>query len=617
MLSQSAYFSLLAAALPPPPAPTHLVLAPAADSRNQVQLSWTDNTFGVTVHRVEYSTDNFVTPGVEVAVTNIQTYTHTAPTLTAERHYYRVLAIGNPIGATANIAGVLLNMRMQWSLDFSSWSDSIGAYALTGNGGITTALGKVGNGAACVSATGRYLNLASNSLIQSGDTTWALGMWVKLSSLAGYPALASKRSLGNPGWILFLNSATGQVGFQTGATILYNSTTIAVDMWYYVVMAHDAATDTKTLSINAVASTASTGGAAPPTNSAALMLGKDGEDGAANLDGIIDEPSWWFGRVPTSGQIDSIYNAGIGNFYPYPAGVLPSPTNLTLTPPSAFLYQVQVEWDEDVPFSVNTQVEYSVDNFVTQGIPIGLTNTQSYLHLLPIMGAVRYYYRIRLVSFVGVSEWVSTSIHHFRLQCQGDWSFDTTSWTDAVAGNNFTGYNGITIEPGIVGNAARMTMNEQRYLARNANAGLATSGSFSFSFWLYTHSLAGYNELLEWRSSGNWVLYAFAGSWRMHGSNVFDFAQIPSTGTWQHFYMDYDHVASTMSLCIDNGAMSTISVGTPAICASSGPIYIGRYDAANASFSDARLDNMRFMGRTLSVAQRTDDFANKPAHPYP
>lgn len=206
----------------------------------------------------------------------------------------------------------LTNLISHWALD--DLSDAHGENALTNNGGVAFADGKLDDGAT-FDGDDDSLSCASNAGLAVDDESFTFCAWVKSSNLSLPNAVAGKwSSPGAPEWNLTLSSTSARLA---GPSASVDSDLDAFDtgVWYFLCAWYDHAGQTLNVQVNggAVASAAS-GGSITATE-ADFVIG-DVASGIDPMVGQIDSASFWK-RVLTADERAELYNGGDGLAYPF------------------------------------------------------------------------------------------------------------------------------------------------------------------------------------------------------------------------------------------------------------------------------------------------------------
>jgi hypothetical protein len=221
------------------------------------------------------------------------------------------------------------NLVAYWSLEEASGSrvDAHGANDLTDNNTVTSATGKVGDGASFARANSESLTIADNTDLSMGDVDFTIACWVYLADLNDYSALVTKDDAGaNREYILYYDDAVSRISFGiwsgaggAGNAEISGTTfgTPSTATWHFVVARHDATANTISICVNdgGVNSTSHSGGAY--NGSAQFALGRFG--GGLYHNGRMDEVGIWK-RALSGAEITELYNAGSGRDYTYVSG---------------------------------------------------------------------------------------------------------------------------------------------------------------------------------------------------------------------------------------------------------------------------------------------------------
>lgn len=234
-----------------------------------------------------------------------------------------------PLGDMAN------GVQAYWALEEASGNraDSIGSHTLVDNNTVTSGTGIIGTAASFASANNEYLSVADSSGLRiAGD--FAISMWINPTALAdGLMYLASKRTSGEGGWILYAltNMASGGSlvvfgGYDASNNFASGSkfTVLASGVWTHIVGLYKTASPAAFRVIvngeddQITAPFANTNGVDPAGGTAPLHLGASNTpDGYFN--GLMDEVVIW-NRMITASDATDIYNGGNGLTYPWYKG---------------------------------------------------------------------------------------------------------------------------------------------------------------------------------------------------------------------------------------------------------------------------------------------------------
>lgn len=220
------------------------------------------------------------------------------------------------------------NLVAHWKLEEVSGSraDSVGANTLTDVNTVTQAVGKQGSCASFTAASLEALTCADNAAVSTGNVDWTFACWFFTGTFASFGCLASKgwtaAGTVNAEWILYVDTSASNkpfFGVCSGTTTGGVQSTVAcvISTWYYVAVWHDSVNDRIGISVNGTATTATH---APGINDGTLSfkLGADEVSHGLYWGGRIDEASLWK-RVVDSVDLATLYNAGAGLAFPWPA----------------------------------------------------------------------------------------------------------------------------------------------------------------------------------------------------------------------------------------------------------------------------------------------------------
>jgi hypothetical protein len=249
-----------------------------------------------------------------------------------------------------------------WKLDEASGtrSDSVGSNNLTDNNTVGQAIGKVGSAAQFNSASSRYLSIADNASLSTGDIDFTWSGWVYLDSKTTNRVFVHKGSGVSNGqyeYLLFYNSTANRFRFAAsnsgGAEGIVNANTLgspSIATWYFIVAWHDSVANTVNIQVNdgTVDSVSYSGGA--QDSSSALNIGRANASGLP-MDGRIDAVGFWK-RTLTTAERTELYNSGLGVEYPFGPPPDPAPTITSVSADkSDGTYGVGEVIDIDVTFS--------------------------------------------------------------------------------------------------------------------------------------------------------------------------------------------------------------------------------------------------------------------------
>lgn len=216
-----------------------------------------------------------------------------------------------------------------WEMNEAS-GNALGSHAskdMTDNNSVGAATGKVAGGRDFEDTSNHFFSRTSEAALQMGDidATWVF--WYKPES-SGAGALINKdnitsareysiiHSASNKPQIFVFNGATGVIGNKAHSQTLSNGT------WYLIAAYHSATDNEVGISVGGGAyETVATSGAAG-TTTRPLWFG-DREATSINLDGILDEKSYWKTKLSLD-NLEWFLNSGNGRSYN--ALITPTPT---------------------------------------------------------------------------------------------------------------------------------------------------------------------------------------------------------------------------------------------------------------------------------------------------
>lgn len=216
------------------------------------------------------------------------------------------------------------NLVAYWKMNESSGNrnDSIGGSTLTSINAPLSTAGKKGNAARFFSASSRYFISTDNAALSTGDISFTLAGWMYLASRTASQAVLAKyqtatvreywlgfdATLNRIVWNIY-NAAGTRVGNVTANNFGGpNSAT-----WYFVIVEHNAANDTLSISINNGTPNSAAMTGVPADTAADFRIGYD-NSGANYMDGNVDEWGMWK-RLLTAQEKADLYNGSSANTY--------------------------------------------------------------------------------------------------------------------------------------------------------------------------------------------------------------------------------------------------------------------------------------------------------------
>jgi len=210
-----------------------------------------------------------------------------------------------------------------WKLDEASGNalDSLGSNTLTDTNTVTSATGLVYSTArSFASASSEYLNIADNAALSTGDIDFWFSGWFYLNSspnTSGYDILGKWDVASNSEYFLELYTATSQVHFRWGVSSngtsatgdLDNIETVANTTWHFFACWHDSVANQTGYRLNSQTRTLSYS-AGVRDGTSAFTIGR--AITTRYFDGRIGPVMMGKGYIPTSDELDFLYNNGLG-----------------------------------------------------------------------------------------------------------------------------------------------------------------------------------------------------------------------------------------------------------------------------------------------------------------
>ncbi|MGQ0628382.1 MAG: LamG-like jellyroll fold domain-containing protein [Phycisphaerales bacterium] len=196
--------------------------------------------------------------------------------------------------------------------------------------------------------------------------------------------------------------------------------------------------------------------------------------------------------------------------------------------------------------------------------------------------------------------------------CQGllaQWTFDAGNFTDLSGNGHNLAPTGVTLRPGIAGDAVRTTDTPQAFLQTPNATLLNPSTGITLSAWVRDSAPGSGNEPIIDKGAPTHSSPFYQYHLGVASDFLFDLAingtrrtvrgGDASPGTWRHVVGTYN--GAVMRLYVDGVQISSLNVsGT--ITAYTRPVFIGRFgNLSNAT--DATIDEVRIYGRALSAAE--------------
>ncbi|MBI3319454.1 MAG: LamG domain-containing protein [Candidatus Omnitrophica bacterium] len=209
------------------------------------------------------------------------------------------------------------------------------------------------------------------------------------------------------------------------------------------------------------------------------------------------------------------------------------------------------------------------------------------------------------------------------------WKLDESSGTraDSKGTNTLTDHNTVAQTTGKVGNAAQLTAANSHYLSHASNTDLQLGNiDWTMCAWFYVNSLGTNTELLSKRnaatatneyelrinSSNHAAIFQYNG-----GSGIVravGAGETFSTGTWYFVVAWHDATAHTLSIQVNNGAVSSDNTaGTPGTTTQ--PFLIGA-QSEPSNFFDGRIDEVGLWKKVLTAQERADLYNGGQGNTY-
>lgn len=188
--------------------------------------------------------------------------------------------------------------------------------------GATYGTGLVGQAFLLDESQDQYVNLGNDpSLHLSAGGDFSMEAWVKFNSLSDDMSILDKMAapsgVNSDGWRL-LKQRDGRFWFCLGggsntcgarAFTLFSLSTVSTGTWYHVAAVVDAASGTFSLYVDGALQETQPLPGFVDSNSSDLRLGLYATEPFSDLDGFIDEATF-YGSALTGAQVQAIYNAG-------------------------------------------------------------------------------------------------------------------------------------------------------------------------------------------------------------------------------------------------------------------------------------------------------------------
>jgi hypothetical protein len=224
--------------------------------------------------------------------------------------------LSNPssLSYIASAALHLLNTLISyWKMDEAgaiTRQDSQGTNHLTQVNGVNAGAGIINNGAVFLTASAKYLEIASNASLQAtGDLTFSA--WAKLDDLTSNKVILAKQDSTTQEYFLFHGSAIG-FNFSVNSNGVSVGAPATINTWYHLVAWYNSSDSKCYLRVNDATTYVSAATSSLVTTTANFRIGARGNVGTEfYFSGLIDEVGLWK-RVLTSAEITALYNGGAG-----------------------------------------------------------------------------------------------------------------------------------------------------------------------------------------------------------------------------------------------------------------------------------------------------------------
>jgi len=311
--------------------------------------------------------------GVNIAGATSASYT-TAVTTTLDSGSTFTVAVSNTAGTVTSAAAALtVDTSLVASYSFEEGTDATTVDSSGNNNvgslvnGPTWTTGKIGKALSFAGPSNpQYVNIGNGTSLRiTGSLT--IGAWIYITSFpANDAAIVSKRSSVSRGYQLDVTPDTGSrtLGFKLTSSsnakmMRYGATTLQVNRWYYMVGVYDATATSMNVYLDGRLDNGFLSGVVTSTqtdSSENVNIGRKPSLAGFEFAGTIDEVRM-FSRALSAGDVQALYNDGLGSGVTAPA--ITSPTTASGTMGNAFSYQIT---------ATNSATIYTAS-----GLPAGLT----------------------------------------------------------------------------------------------------------------------------------------------------------------------------------------------------------------------------------------------------
>jgi len=630
----------------PPSDPTNLTATPAPSSR--INLSWTASTdnFGVASYRLERCQGSGCSSFVQIA-TPIGTSFSDSGLILGTTYSYRVRAAdaaGNLSGyssvASATVESVA-GLVGWWRLDdgigslIAADSSGNGNTGVLANGPAWTTAGQI-DGALIFDGSDDRVNIGSQATLDNLQQK-SISLWVKYPSTGSVdvPALVDKQDGGSSGWQLRLSSVINGSDLRlrfvqnfsgTSGEWSSNASTVPYDSWVNVAVTYDKTIDSNqpTFYVN---------GSPVAFTAISNPIGTSADDSAVNayigdrsasdnsFKGSFDDVRIYNG-ILSAAEIQTIYDAGAP----------PSdPTNLVATLASSS--QIDLSWtvSTDNVGVAGYKLERCEGSGCTSFTQIATPSGNSYSDT-GLSEGITYRYRVRAYDAAGNNSNYSPTASAMSPVpgLVGWWKMDENPaiHNSVIAdfsgnGNNgtFSTNNGGTNKSvvGKIGQALNFDGVDD-YVNTNYAPNIASTASFSGSFWFKTTSVAIGHEILSSLVAGGTphiIFAATSGGCTLVNEFRFEFtsdngssagvcsgtSNTYTDGIWHHAVGVLNRSASTISLYIDGKFINSASIASlNGFDLSSNAFFVGARNTGGVGGLNfpGSIDDVRIYNRVLT-----------------
>lgn len=220
-------------------------------------------------------------------------------------------------GLNPAATSLLVNLSTWWALE--GLTDSSGnANTLTNNGVATFNTGKVNNGVYLARASSQFLSIADNTFLSTGNIDFLFAGWVYLTVKNVTQGIFSKwDGVGtNREYIAYYLTSSDRFYFAVSpdgsgetSVLADNFGAVPTTTWVFLECWHDAANDQIGIRVNRGTANTASHTTGVRDGAAGFRLGSDHTTNY--VDGRQDEFAMWK-RIPTSAELDYLYNSGNG-----------------------------------------------------------------------------------------------------------------------------------------------------------------------------------------------------------------------------------------------------------------------------------------------------------------